>query len=267
MTQQQPNPYAPQSPAGPPTRRNPATSAATTVPGQGTPAAAANPISGPGQPGLGDVSRNNEIYNVANPQMALRSALADMGYSPMSRNPVMKTLMSMAPGLASSFLMKGANGQIGAAGTEDMMNGSGGMGAYFGDFLRNAIGNNGAGAIAALKDPLSGGNEDGHQGAYGAMMTTERRLKQYEDSFINGGGQTPANMNPFAAYLVNMMSQDPAAGASMASSMYTPFMGAFARPYAEGVDLLNETGRRTMSRDIDRPEVNPFSWLLNPGVR
>lgn len=221
----------------------------------------------PGAPGAGagridprDAARAKDatVFDPSNPIRALTNALGRQGIAADSANPVMRYIMSMAPGLATSFLAKGATGGFGT--NPESITQGGGIGAYFSNFLQNALSGRGEGGgslTSALLNPLgvNGG------GSTGALQAAANAMHQMNSDLANNPA---AATNPFTAQLRSMIGNDPAGGAGMIASLQTPFLGSYGRAYG---DALGRRADRAYDK-IDYTDPNNsdiFSYLLGMG--
>lgn len=263
------NPFVPQLPSGAPPQvqaqspsvtPGPGAGSGTRNPGQGTGATAPyTPGAGSPQASLSDAefTQNSRLYNVDSPQAALRNAMAAKGMNVFSMNPVIQTMMSMAPALASTFLMRGANGQIGSGITDGNLVAQGGMGKFFGEFLKNGL--TGAGGLSSIiSNPLNNG---------GPLAA----LRQAQQDIANQGraasqpGYDATNANPFTLYLRNMIANDPSNGAGMISSFMTPGMNAnMGRAYGQGLETIGSMAPGNVPTSFfQNPDRDLFGYMLN----
>lgn len=209
------------------------------------PAGAAKPSSGQGStgsigtsaaPGSGGISPGDAgraadatMYDPGNPIRALRLALQAQGIDSSAPNPLVQYLMSMASGLGTSFLMKGAGGQLGVNDNTDAVTAAGGVGGLFKKFLMDAL-QGGGGLTGAI------GGGFGPGGGQGNTMINAANAMHYDA--MNG---VDSSLSPFMSQLKGLLGQ---AGnpSQMISSMYTPYLGSYGRNFSNALSNQEDLG-------------------------
>jgi hypothetical protein len=186
---------------------------------------------GGGSFGANPVAAGMIRYPTQNPRFALQSAIQDRGGNPFRADPYMSLLMNSAPGLATSFMMSNLGKNA-----EDVQ-GAGGEGEMFKQFLSGALGGNN-GISAALSSATSG------------MPGFLQQLTQIQNQ-MNSGSTLPST-NPFAQYIMDAMA-DPQGAAGLFGSLTTPFMSQrVGQSYLGGLQDVAGQGLRNRADDLTR---------------
>lgn len=261
------NPYAPQ-------QYDPWNRAKATKPTQNPgaqPAGAPGQMYTQGQGGQGVTSANVNTpstaatpiqagvqYDPEHAEIALRNAMRARGINAgNTTNPYVRQMLGSASGLANSFMLRAAEGQIPGGTTADSINQAGGVGTMFGNFLSQAL-SGGLGSIhTALRQFGPDNTTDRHTALNSLAQVMHADQKAAED---NPAGSA-FNGNVFAARLRDMLQRDPTNGAALIASLYSPFLTpGMSSSYGNQMANIGEMAPSFLNPD-DLNE-NPFSYLL-----
>jgi hypothetical protein len=195
-----------------------------------------NPSGASANPTAGQVA--TQLQYGGDPREAMINAILNMGGNPFSSSPMMKMLLSLAPGLqATEFLSN-----IGAKPTD--IQGMGGQGKMFGDFLQNAIGG-GGNIFSTLSNTFS------------QLPQYMNQLRDYQNQ-VKSGGIAGGQISPFAASLEDQLSS-PSGMGNLMTSLIAPSLGSLGRPYAGALqDVLGAQNNRMLN------EFGQSGNLANP---
>jgi len=259
------NPYAPQQGQKPnaftrnipgaPGAPGPASTGnvyASSANGQGTTNATTN------TPATPDPTKTDIMFDPENPQGAIRNALIARGINPFNTgNAVTRRILSAAPGLGNSFLMRSARGETGGGTTAESIDAAGGIGNMFKNFLSNVLSGGGAGVHEALRQFGSNNSTDRHT----ALNSISDIISADQKAAADNPAGSVFNGNIFAEKLFDMLKNDPTSGAGMIASLYSPFMTqGMSQTYG---NQMNNLGYMAPSYyNPDDPADNPFNYLL-----
>jgi hypothetical protein len=177
-----------------------------------------------------DQFRAQSLYNLDDPQAALRNAMRDEGINPYAANPYAQWLLRSAQGLANAFIQYKATGQgpragVGEGATADQA----AREAFdFGNFLRGSL--------------RTGSNYANIRGAGAQLPDAVRRVREYQEALARG---TPASqLNPYLALLSDRMAANSGQGLmNLYATYYAPqFNRTMGQSYLNMLDSAYSTG-------------------------
>jgi hypothetical protein len=193
-------------------------------------------------------------YDPSNPVRALRAALSSQGIYAGGNNPMIRYLMSMAQGLATSFLAKGGSGGLGNN-SADAVAGQGGLSSMFQHFLQGGMGGGGTNLRG-----LIGSNPSTD------LIQAANALHTGKNVAAQPGGVA---LNPFLSQLDELLGQNGNAS-QMISSVYAPFLGSYGRAYQNALGAQEDIGTPWLydgnplsgGREKNTNNTDIFSYLL-----
>jgi hypothetical protein len=208
-----------------------------------------NPGSDPNSGSTTGQISQNLLYG-QDPREAMVNAILDMGGNPFVSSPIMKMLLSLAPGLQTVNYLT----NIGAKPND--IQGMGGQGQMFGDFLKHSLGQGGGNIFGTLASTAAN------------LPMYMNQLRDYQGQVKNGSIQN-GDVSPFAASLEDQLSGPQGMG-NLMTSLYAPSLGALARPWAGGLqDVLASKNRQMLTDYGNQPDKlavpNFFDYVFGRG--
>jgi hypothetical protein len=181
--------------------------------------------------------RDQNLYPLDDPQMAMMNVLMDRGLNPYKTNPFMQQILGSAEGLSNLWQLS----NIGAKAPDIAANG--GPEAMFRDFLMNQL------SSGRIMQSLS-------QGAANFPSYLDQ-IRGMQDQ-VGSGGVNPTQIAPFLGGLESALNS-PKGFANILGSMQAPALGALGKPYEQGLQRSAFGGWR---RYIGDPSI--VNDLTNP---
>lgn len=152
----------------------------------------------------------SQLQYGGDPRQAMINAILNNGGNPFTSSPIMKILLSTAPGLQAAHMLT----NIGA--NPNDVNAMGGTGQMFGDFL---------------KGQLSGGNIfNTLSGVSSQLPQYMNQLRDYQEQ-VKGGAFANGGISPFAAALEDQIGDASGMGRLM-TALQAPGLGSLGQSWA-----------------------------------